>query len=142
MDLAISSRLVIPSSQLIWRFSRSSGPGGQNVNKTDTRVELLFDINESSVISSFQKKILLSQLKSHISGQCVRVVVQEKRSQYQNRKLALSKLGDLIREALNEKQKIRLGTKPTNSSHKRRLDLKKQRGEIKKSRQKKDFSND
>ena len=66
MDLIITSRLVIPSRELKWRFSRSSGPGGQKVNKTNTRVEIIFNIEESKVLNDYQKKVLTKKLKTKL----------------------------------------------------------------------------
>ncbi len=81
MDLAINSRLVIPSNELKWRFSRSSGPGGQGVNTTDSRVELGFDIKNSSVISPFHKQRLLKTLENRCANGCLNIVIKEERSQ-------------------------------------------------------------
>ena len=67
MDLIITSRLVIPSRELKWRFSRSSGPGGQKVNKTNTRVEIIFNIKESKVLNDYQKKVLTKKLKTKLA---------------------------------------------------------------------------
>ena len=66
MDLIITPRLVIPSKELKWRFSRSSGPGGQKVNKTNTRVEIIFNIEESKVLNDYQKKVLTKKLKTKL----------------------------------------------------------------------------
>ena len=95
MDLTINSQLVIPSKELKWRFSRSSGPGGQGVNTTDSRVELLFDITSSSVISPFHKERLLKNLKSRSINGLLTIAAAEERSQHQNRQLALARLASL-----------------------------------------------
>ena len=135
MDLTINSRLVIPSKELKWRFSKASGPGGQRVNTTDSRVELVFDIQSSSVISPFYKQRLLTNLRSKISNGCLRVFAAEERSQHQNRKAALARLADLLKEGLKAPQKSRRATKPTLASHKRRISTKKHQGLLKKKRQ-------
>ncbi|ABX09374.1 alternative ribosome rescue aminoacyl-tRNA hydrolase ArfB [Prochlorococcus marinus] len=135
MNLTVNSRLVIPSRELQWRFSRSSGPGGQNVNKTDSKVELIFHIEQSNVLSKFQKYILRELLKKHIVKDCIRVVAKDSRNQYQNRRLALFRLANLLRSTLKPPKKLRKQTKPSLASKKRRLDLKKQRSNKKKNRQ-------
>ena len=142
MDLTINSRLVIPSRELQWRFSRSSGPGGQGVNTTDSRVELVFDINRSSVIGTFHKQRLLERLKSRCVNGCLNIVVKEERSQYQNRQLALVRLAELLREGLKPPPKPRKATKPTRASQKRRVTAKKHRGALKQTRQSNPSSDD
>ena len=142
MDLTINSRIIIPSSELQWRFSRSSGSGGQNVNKTDSRVEIIFDIQGSKVLSQSQKFLIKEKLKSRIINSHITIAVQDKRTQYQNRQLALERLSTLIREGIKPRTKSRIQTKPTNASRKRRVDSKKRRGQIKKARQQKLISED
>ena len=142
MDLTINSRLVIPSNELKWRFSRSSGPGGQGVNKTNSRVELVFDIKRSSVFGPFHKKWLLERLENRCDNGCLNIVASEKRSQYQNRQLALARLASLLLEGLKPPPMIREATKPTRASQKRRLITKKHRGALKKKRQSKPSKDD
>ena len=142
MDLTINSRLVIPSSELKWRFSKSSGPGGQGVNKTDSRVELVFDIKRSSVFGPFHKKRLLERLESRCVNGCVNIVASEERSQYQNRQLAMARLADLLEEGLKPPPKARKATKPTRASQKRRVTAKKHRGALKQTRQSKPLTDD
>ena len=142
MDLTINSRLVIPSNELKWRFSKSSGPGGQSVNKTDSRVELVFDIKRSSVFGPFHKKRLLERLKKRCINGCLNIVVKEERSQYQNRQLALDRLADLLHEGLKPPPKERKVTKPTHASQKRRVNDKKHRGALKQTRQNKPSTED
>jgi len=134
-DLWVTATLLIPAAELQWRFSRSAGPGGQNVNKVETAVELGFDLEGSSAIGPFQKQRLLDRLGSRCVGGCLRVAVSEHRSQYQNRQLALARLGDLLREGLKPPPKLRKPTKPTRGSVKRRVDAKKQRSQVKQDRQ-------
>lgn len=137
MDLTINSRLVIPAKELKWRFSKSSGPGGQRVNSTDSRVELIFDIKNSSVITPFYKQRLLERLQSRIVNNCLRIVAMEERSQYQNRLLALVRLKNLLLEGLKSPPKSREATKPTHTSRKRRIASKKHRSALKQKRQNK-----
>ena len=134
-DLHVSAAVVIPAAELQWRFSRSSGPGGQNVNKVETAVELGFDLEGTGAIGPFQKQRLLERLGSRCVAGCLRVAVSEHRSQYQNRQLALQRLGDLLREALKPPPKLRKPTKPTRGAVKRRVEAKKQRSQIKQDRQ-------
>ena len=134
MDLIITSRLVIPSRELKWRFSRSSGPGGQNVNKTNTRVEIIFNIEESKVLNDYQKKVLTKKLKTKLVNNCICLAVQEERNQLLNRQIAIKRISSEIRNSLKNSSKIRKATKPSKASQNRRLDSKKKRGELKKNR--------
>ena len=135
MDLLIHSKLVIPSNEIQWRFSRSSGAGGQNVNKTNSRVEIVFNIKNSKSLSPFQKFRILSQLKGKITQDCICITVQEQRTQYQNRQLALIKLASILKDGLKPPVKVRIGTRPTKASQRKRVESKKKRGEVKKNRQ-------
>jgi len=136
MDLKITKRLVIPSNELKWRFSRSSGPGGQNVNKIESRVEIIFNLEDSKVLNDYQKEILKINLKNKLVNNSLRLAVQEHRNQLLNRQLALMKFSSIIKNALNNPFKLRKSTKPTKASQKKRVEFKKKRGELKKSRQK------
>ena len=135
MDLIITSRLVIPSRELKWRFSRSSGPGGQKVNKTNTRVEIIFNIEESKVLNDYQKKVLTKNLKTKLVNNCICLTVQDQRNQLLNRKMAVVRINSVIRNSLKNLYKVRKATKPSKASQQRRLDSKKKRGELKKNRQ-------
>ena len=135
MDLIITSRLVIPSRELKWRFSRSSGPGGQKVNKTNTRVEIIFNIEESKVLNDYQKKVLTKKLKTKLVNNCICLAVQEERNQLLNRQIAIKRISSVIRNSLKNSSKIRKATKPSKASQNKRLDSKKKRGELKKNRQ-------
>jgi ribosome-associated protein len=136
MDLKITKTLVIPSNEIKWRFSRSSGPGGQNVNKIESRVEIIFNLEDSKVLNDYQKEILKRNLKNKLVNNSLRLAVQENRNQLQNRQLALMKLSSIIKGVLNKQFKFRKSTKPTQASQKKRVEFKKKRGELKKSRQK------
>ena len=136
MDLKITKKLVIPSNEIKWRFSRSSGPGGQNVNKIESRVEIIFNLEDSKVLNDYQKEILKINLKNKLVNNSLCLAVQEHRNQLLNRKLALIKLSSIIKDGLNKPFKFRKSTKPTKASQKKRVEFKKKRGEMKKSRQK------
>ena len=136
MDLKITKTLVIPSSEIKWRFSRSSGPGGQNVNKIESRVEIIFNLEDSKVLNDYQKEILKRNLKNKLVNNSLPLAVQEHRNQLLNRQIALIKFSSIIKNALNKPFKLRKSTQPTKASQKRRVDVKKKRGELKKSRQK------
>ena len=136
MDLKITKTLVIPPNEIKWRFSRSSGPGGQNVNKIESRVEIIFDLEDSKVLNDYQKEILKRNLKKKLVNNSLRLAVQEHRNQLLNRQLALMKFSSIIKNALNKPFKLRQSTQPTKASQKKRVEVKKKRGELKKSRQK------
>ena len=136
MDLKITKTLVIPSNEIKWRFSRASGPGGQNVNKIESRVEIIFNLEDSKVLNDYQKEILKRNLKTKLVNNSLRLAVQEHRNQLLNRQLALMKFSSIIKNALNKPCKLRKSTEPTKVSQKKRVEVKKKRGELKKSRQK------
>jgi len=137
MDLIITKTLVIPSNEIKWRFSRSSGPGGQNVNKIESRVEIIFDLEDSKALNDYQKEILKRNLKNKLVNNSLRLAVQEHRNQLLNRQLALMKFSSIMKDALNKPFKLRKTTKPTKASKEKRIEFKKKRGELKKNRQKK-----
>jgi ribosome-associated protein len=135
-EIVINKRIVIPASEIQFRFSRSSGPGGQNVNKLSTRAELVFNLAHSSAIDEPTKTRLLKKLSNSVDGAgTVTVTSQESRSQYQNKHIALEKFILMLQQALIV-PKIRKDTKPTRSAKKKRLDSKNLRGAIKKTRTK------
>ncbi len=112
-DLVVNSHLTIPGSEIRFRFSRSSGPGGQNVNKLETRVEILFDLAHSPGVTDAQRLLLKERLPGHIdSDGVVRLVVSDTRSQLQNRELALARLADLLRRALRIRRSRRASSPP------------------------------
>ena len=136
MDLQITKTLVIPSKEIKWRFSRSSGPGGQNVNKIESRVEIIFNLENSKVLNDYQKEILKINLKNKLVKNNLCLAVQEHRNQLLNRQLALMKFSSIIKDGLNKPFKFRKSTKPTKASQKKRVEFKRKHGELKKSRQK------
>lgn len=119
--------LVVPAGELVERFTRSPGPGGQSVNTADTRVELEYDVGASAALSDQQRARLLSRLP----GPQVRVVATEHRSQHRNRVAARERLAEMLREALAPPPPPRRPTRPTRGSQRRRLEAKKQRGATK-----------
>jgi ribosome-associated protein len=125
--------------ELSFQSSRSSGAGGQNVNKVNTRVELRFNIMESEGLSEEQKEILLEKLASRISNEYVLIIASEKtRSQYRNKLDCLNRFNEMIVNAL-QPEKPRIPTKPTRQSRVRRLESKKLKSFRKESRKKPDL---
>ena len=137
MNLRINTKLEIPGNEIKWRFSRASGAGGQNVNKTDSRAEIVFNVSESKTLTPYQKYRISIQDEVKLSNGCICIAVQDKRTQYQNRQLALSRLTSTLRELLKPPRKERMETIPTRSSQRRRVESKKKRGELKRNRQSK-----
>mgnify|MGYP001341410442 CR=1 FL=1 len=137
MNLRINTKLEIPANEIQWRFSRSSGAGGQSVNKTDSRAEIVFNVFESKTLTPYQKHRISIHNEAKLFNGSICIAVQEKRTQYQNRKLALSRLASTLRELLKPPPKKRRDTIPTSSSKKKRVDAKKKRGELKRNRQSK-----
>ena len=135
MNLRINTKLEIPAHEINWRFSRSSGAGGQNVNKTDSRAEIVFNVCKSKTLTPYQKHRISIQDNVKLINGSICIAVQDKRTQYQNRKLALSRLALTLRELLKPPPKKRRETIPTRSSQRKRVESKKKRGETKKNRQ-------
>ena len=131
----MSRELIIPAAELGWRFSRSSGPGGQYVNTSDSRVELLWNIAESKTLSEDQRERLLSRLGHHLVAGVLTVTASEQRSQLRNRETAVLKAAELIRTALAPEPAKRRPTKPTRGSARRHLATKTQRSATKRLRQ-------
>lgn len=135
MDLEVSPALTIPSSELSWRFSRSSGPGGQHVNTSDSRVELSWSVVESAALSEDQRMMLVTRLGRRLVAGVITVTASERRSQLRNREIALAKLADLVAGGLAPEPARRRATKPTRGSNRRRLVAKEQRSATKRQRQ-------
>jgi len=126
--------LTIPASELSFRFSRSGGPGGQNVNKVSSRVVLEFDVRGSSSLTDAQRRRLLHRIGSRLdSNGILHIQVDDSRSQWQNRQTAVRRLAEVLLEGLKV-QKRRIPTGRTASANSRRLEAKKRRGEIKRRR--------
>jgi ribosome-associated protein len=123
--------LVIPGDELVERFSRSSGPGGQGVNTTDSRVELEFDVVSSPTLSERQRARILLALGDRVVGGRVVVVASEHRAQRRNRVAARERLAALLRDALAPPPPARRATRPTRSSQVRRLEAKRRQALLK-----------
>nr|WP_308251920.1 alternative ribosome rescue aminoacyl-tRNA hydrolase ArfB [Pseudonocardia sp. KRD291] len=125
---------VVPEGELRWRFSRASGPGGQGVNTTDSRVELSFDLAGSSSVPGAMRERATSRLGHRLVGGVLTVVAQEHRSQLRNRHAARERLAALLAEATAAAPPPRRPTRPTAGSRRRRLDAKTRRGATKRLR--------
>jgi ribosome-associated protein len=134
MDLEVLPALTIPTSELSWRFSRSSGPGGQHVNTSDSRVELSWSVASSAALSDAQRLMLLTRLERRLVDGVITVTASERRSQLRNREIALAKLSDVVAEALAPETVPRRTTRPTRASNRRRLAAKEQRSATKQQR--------
>jgi ribosome-associated protein len=127
----LPSGLVIPAAELVERFSRSSGPGGQSVNTADSRVELEYDVGGSTALSTTQRDRALVNLAARLVDGKLVVDASEHRSQHRNRVAARERLADLLRTALAPPPPPRRPTRPSRRARQRRLDAKRQRGQTK-----------
>ena len=132
--LQVTPRLVVPEAELSWRFSRSSGPGGQSVNTTDSRAELSFDVERSPALPEPLRARALERLASRLVDGVLTVAASEQRSQLQNREAAEQRLLLLLRDAVAPPAAPRRPTRPSRGAKERRLQVKRQRSQIKASR--------
>lgn len=132
--LTVTSSISIPGAELRWRFSRSSGPGGQGVNTADSRVELSWDLVNSPVLSPRLRDRAVERLGSRLVDGVLTVAASEHRAQLDNRRAAAQRLADLVRGAIAPPPPTRRATKPSRGSVRRRLDAKRRRGDVKKLR--------
>jgi ribosome-associated protein len=132
--LRIRGSLLIPESELAWRFSRSSGPGGQGVNTTDSRVELLFDVAASPSLGPALRARALARLGARLTDGVLSVTASEHRSQLRNREEAQRRMEAIIGDAIAPPPRARRPTKPTRGSVNRRIEVKKRRSEVKRLR--------
>jgi ribosome-associated protein len=127
-SIRVTRSVVLPRAEIELRTSRSSGPGGQHAQKSETRVEAVFDVASSSALTETQKRRVLAK-----AGPVLRAVAQDERSQLRNRELAVERLVASLRVALRV-ERARLPTKPTAASRERRLEGKRRRGQVKRMR--------
>jgi ribosome-associated protein len=125
---------VLPARELHWRFSRSSGPGGQGVNTADSRVELSFDLARSPALPAHLRERAERRLSGRLVDGVLTVVASEHRSQRRNREAARARLAAVLRDALAPDPPVRRPTRPTPGSKRRRLDAKARRGAVKRLR--------
>ena len=133
--LQVTRAFVVPEAELSERFSRSSGPGGQGVNTTDSRVELSYDVAASSAIPDHLRDRVLERLATRLVDGVLTLSASEHRSQLRNREAARERLAQVLREAAAPPPPRRRPTRPTLGSKERRLAQKKRRGQTKRGRQ-------
>ena len=134
MSIDISEQVAIPDEELEWKFIRSSGPGGQNVNKVSSAVQLRFLLPRNTSISAPAKNRLRRMAGQRlVDDGTILISARDERSQVENRRAALERLADLVRAALVE-PKIRKKTRPTRASKERRIESKKRRSSVKRER--------
>lgn len=130
----MNSWLVIPAAELHERFSRSSGPGGQSVNTTDSRAELSFDVEHSAVLPEWARARALERLAGRLTDGVLTLAASEQRSQHANRQAARARLADILREAIAPPPRPRIATRPGRAANERRLDAKRKRASVKRTR--------
>ncbi|WP_295790296.1 alternative ribosome rescue aminoacyl-tRNA hydrolase ArfB [uncultured Microbacterium sp.] len=134
-DVRVNAYLVIPAAELSWRFSRSSGPGGQGVNTADSRVELRWDAMASAVLSPVHRERVRERLGHRLVDGVLTIAASEHRAQLRNRDAARARLAALVAEAVRPSAPPRRATKPTRGSKERRLQSKQRRTDVKRMRQ-------
>jgi ribosome-associated protein len=127
-SIRVTRSVVLPRSEIELRTSRSSGPGGQHAQKSETRVEAVFDVEASTALSDAQKRRVVAK-----AGPVLRAIAQDERSQLRNKDLATERLIEVLREALRVPRR-RVPTKPSAASRERRLEQKKRRSQVKRLR--------
>ena len=132
--LLVTARWTVPEHELSWRFSRSSGPGGQSVNTTDSRAELSFDVAATPTLPDELRARVVARLGARLVDGVLTVAASEHRSQLQNREAAEQRLVALLREAVAPPPPPRRPTRPTRGAKERRLEGKRQRSEVKRGR--------
>ena len=133
-DVQVSDRLTIPAAELSWRFSRSSGPGGQGVNTTDSRVELSWDLGGSEMLPAALKERAVERLGSKLIDGVVTVTASEHRSQLRNREAAAARLAGIVAGAIAPPPRTRRATRPSRGAVERRIADKKRRAQTKRNR--------
>ena len=133
-DLRVNGSVRVPRAELEWRFSRSSGPGGQSVNTADSRVELRFDLARTQALPPHLKARALQRLERRLVDGVLVVTASEHRAQLHNRRAAEARLAALLAEAVAPPRRPRRATRPSRGSVQARLDAKRHRGETKRRR--------
>lgn len=133
-DLHVTGSVVVPAAALSWRFSRSSGPGGQGVNTADSRVELSIAPLDLAGLTDAQRARLAARLGARLVDGVLTIAASEHRQQLRNRQAARERLAAVLRAALAPPAPARRRTRPTRGSQERRIEAKKQRGQLKKQR--------
>jgi len=133
-DLPVTDRLVVPAGALTWRFSRSSGPGGQGVNTADSRVELSMSPLALPGLSDAQRQRLVERLAPRLVDGVLTIAASEHRQQLRNREAARARLAAVLRAAITAPAPARRKTRPTRGSQERRIKAKKERGQTKRLR--------
>jgi ribosome-associated protein len=133
-DLPVRGSVVVPGRELRWRFSRSSGPGGQSVNTTDSRVELSLDLTTTAALGPVLRQRALEALADRLVDGVLTVSAAEHRSQLLNRRAARTRLAALLRDATAPPPRTRRPTRPSRASQDRRIAAKRRRGETKRLR--------
>jgi ribosome-associated protein len=133
-DVQVSERLTIPAAELAWRFSRSSGPGGQGVNTTDSRVELSWDLAGSEMLPASLRERAIERLGARLVNGVLTVTASEHRSQLRNREAAAARLAGIVAGAIAPPPRARRATRPSRGSVERRIAEKKRRGQTKRNR--------
>ena len=128
-SIRVTRSVSIPLSEIAFRYSRSSGPGGQHAQKSETRVEAVFDVEASAALTDRQKNRVVRK-----AGPVLRAIAQDERSQARNRELAVGRIADALREALRVERR-RVATKPSKAAVERRLEQKRRRSKTKRLRQ-------
>jgi ribosome-associated protein len=132
--IPVRGSVVIPETELTWRFSRSSGPGGQGVNTTDSRVELSYDVARSASLPEALRERALQRLAGRLVDGVLTVTASEHRSQLRNREAAQRRLAQVLREATAAPPRVRRPTRPSRGAVERRLSAKRRRGDVKRQR--------
>ncbi|MET8624873.1 alternative ribosome rescue aminoacyl-tRNA hydrolase ArfB [Kitasatospora sp. NPDC004669] len=133
--IRVRGSVVVPDTELVWRFSRSSGPGGQHVNTSDSKVELRFDLAASKALPEVWRRRAVERLANRlVDGRVLVVQASEYRSQWRNREAAAARLAALLTEACAPPPKARRATRPSRGMVERRLSNKRQRSELKQGR--------
>lgn len=132
--LRVTRSVVVPEKELRWRFSRSSGPGGQSVNTADSRVQVSLDLTTTTALGPVQRARALARLADRLVDGVLTVTAQEERSQLRNREIALERLAEILAGAIAPPPRRRRPTKPSKRAVERRIATKKRRAEIKRLR--------